>query len=471
MLQKFKNLSNKQIALLVAVISFITLYSCHFPYIVEGDTIMYLVRMEIFAQDGLFVFCQSNQVLSMVKHIGYLALLGCFRILTPFFTPEGTVTFSSCLFSSLTLAVTYLLAVRIFKDRSLAMISTLILFSIRMFLYFTLLGEQYTLQSFLIVLILLLIYDGHTMLAGIVLGLSLYASPSCGYPILAYMYLIWKRSHSWVNEVKIWILPIAIFGPCFFYFYDAYRKNVGWTMASWWSDIVTGVQGFKIVGTQMLDNLVLFSPFFVIGFILAWKQHRDLFWMFILSVVPYSWLVIGGAVTKWWVPVFPLFSMLIAVPFKKRLLKRIFSIFLLVSLVTSSTMMLIPVYNESISQRDVFIELRTYKPIIMRWSSGMLYELYGGDNKYHDILDVEIDGPPAMDRILNKTGYVYLYDYMEIQCRPETTLYGLFLKIAYNNQIVRVKERFQVIDGFDFNYTKVREFPDGTIIWNITRKD
>jgi len=309
------------------------------------------------------------------------------------------------------------------------------------------------------------------MLAGIVLGLSLYASPSCGYPILAYMYLIWKRSHSWVNEVKIWILPIAIFGPCFFYFYDAYRKNVGWTMASWWSDIVTGVQGFKIVGTQMLDNLVLFSPFFVIGFILAWKQHRDLFWMFILSVVPYSWLVIGGAVTKWWVPVFPLFSMLIAVPFKKRLLKRIFSIFLLVSLVTSSTMMLIPVYNESISQRDVFIELRTYKPIIMRWSSGMLYELYGGDNKYHDILDVEIDGPPAMDRILNKTGYVYLYDYMEIQCRPETTLYGLFLKIAYNNQIVRVKERFQVIDGFDFNYTKVREFPDGTIIWNITRKD
>jgi hypothetical protein len=319
----------------------------------------------------------------------------------------------------------------------------------------------------------LLIYDGHVAWAGVVLGLSLTASPSTGYPILAFMYLIWNRTQGLrdrlINEAKIWIIPTTIFGPILYYFYDAYHKNVGWTISSWYFDMTHGgfETGVKIVGTQMVDNFVMFIPFFILGLFFAYKQHRNLFWVFVLTVLPASPLIIGGAVTKWYVPMFPVFAMIIAVPFKRPILRKIFPVLITINLITASAMMLVPLYFESINQRTVLMSITPYKPIIMRWSSGMFYEYYAKNRTYYDILDVEIY-PETMDVILDKYGYVYLYDYMEVQCRPDTTLYGLFLKLAYNNEIVLVKERMQM--KFDLNYTIFKEYPDGTIIWKLTRK-
>lgn len=470
----FKRWNNGRFALLIFAIVFPLLFMFRIPYFVEGDTIFYASRAEKFVQ-GWDIF--YPKMLTMPKHTLYLISLGVLRWTLPFLRTEDILTLFSTFFSSVAVALTYLLGIKIFDDRKLALISAGIFFSGRMFLYYTLLGEQYTFQAFFMLVTLLLLYDKRIVLAAVVLGVSLIASPSCGYFVFAYMYLIWKNSKSLLNELKIWAIPTAIFAPILFGLGDAYRNNVGWTLSAWWYHMNRGgfVTGMKIMATSMIDNFVVFLPFVLYGIFLAYKQHREFFWIFILAVLPASPLIIGGACMKWYLPMMPLFAICTTIPFKNDPkikgfnipIRKLFPALMIINLTIISSLMLIPLYRESINQREIFVSITQVKPIIMRWSSGMLYEYYGGDRAYYDILDIE-ENTTMLDEILDKYGHIYLYDYTEVQCQPTATLYGVFLKIVYHTEPFTVMDR--ILQKFDVNYIAYREFPDGTVIWELTKK-
>ncbi len=476
--QKFNALSNKQIALLIFIIVFSILYTFRMPYVVEGDTVFYATRTELFVEDwDSFVI----KALAMVKHILYLLALGVLKTFTPFLSTQGTITLFSTFFSSLSISLTYLLSEKIFKDRNIALLSAALFFSTRMFLYFTLLGEQYTFQAFFTLVTLLLIYEDRYAWAGVVLGISLIASPSTGYYIFGFMYLIWKRSKSWKALATIWVIPTAIFAPVLIGLGRHYSKNVGWTMASAWYHIVYGevFTGAKVVASKLVDNFVLFLPFIALGLYLAYKKdnktYREIVYLFLLSVVPITPLIIIGGVGKWYLPMMPFFVLCATIPFKEsKKLRKLFPLLAIINLLIFSSMLLVPLYKESVSQHDIFTSGEMPWPIIMRWSSGTFYEYYA-NGRFYEILTVEtttIEDPVigwySLEGIFRDHGKVYLYDYTEIQCRPITSLYGVYLTIVEGDQTFTVMDRIN--RKFDVNYSIYKEFDDGTIIWELTPK-
>ena len=444
------------------------------PFVVEADVLIYLSKMMHFVTDWDMFVVKS---LSAVKHLLYFLVLGVFRVFTPFLTPESTMTLFSTFFSSLSISLTYLLSEKIFKDRKVGLISAGMLLSTRMFLYFTLLGEQYTFQAFFMLVTFLLIYDDRYTLAGIVLGISLIASPSTGYITFAYTYLIWKRTKSKVSTLKIWVIPTMIFAPVLFILRKYYSRNVGWTMNLVWHHISRGemITGIKVISTQMVDNLILFLPFLVYGCYLAFKgtnkTYKEILYLFLLTVLPASPLIISAVTAKWYLPMMPIFAICATIPFKEKVkLKKIFPLLAIVNLVVISSMLLIPLYKESINQHNIFTSGEIPEPVIMRWSSGTFYEYYSGGRPYYEIMTVENteSGWYSLDGIFEEYGRVYLYDYMEIQCRPITSLYGVFRAVVFGDEIFTVMERID--SRFDINYTIYKEFDDGTIIWELTQK-
>ena len=74
----------------------------------------------------------------------------------------------------------------------------------------------------------------------------------------------------------------------------------------------------------------------------------------------------------------------------------------------------------------------------------------------------------SLEGMFEEYGKVYLYDYTEIQCRPITSLYGVFRAIAYRDEPYTVMDRIN--SKYDIHYRTYREFDDGTIIWELTQK-
>ncbi len=444
------------------------------PYNVEADVLLYMSKMMLFVTDWNMFVAKS---LPAVKHILYFIVLGVFRVFTPFLSPESTMTLFSTFFSSLVVSLTYLLSEKIFKDRKAALISAGMLLSTRMFLYFTLLGEQYTFQAFFMLVTFLLIYNDRYSLAGVVLGISLLASPSTGYIAFAYTYLIWKRTKSKVSILKMWLIPTMIFGPVLFILREYYSRNVGWTMNLVWHHISRGdmITGIKVISTQMVDNFILFLPFLVYGCYLAFKgtnkTYKEILYLFLLTVLPASPLIISAVTAKWYLPMMPIFVICATIPFKELpKLKKIFPLLAIVNLLVISSMFLVPLYKESIDQHNIFTSGEIPEPVIMRWSSGTFYEYYSGGKPYYEIMSVELteSGWHSLEGMFEEYGKVYLYDYTEIQCRPITSLYGVFRAIAYGDEPYTVMDRIN--SKYDVNYRIYREFDDGTIIWELTPK-
>jgi len=99
MLQNFRDMRSERVALLLFTIAFPILFMCRIPYFVEGDTIFYAVRMNLFVE-GWDVFLP--RAMAMVKHLLYLIVLGTLKIATPFLRTEDTITLFSTFFSSKT---------------------------------------------------------------------------------------------------------------------------------------------------------------------------------------------------------------------------------------------------------------------------------------------------------------------------------------------------------------------------------
>ena len=474
MWQRFENMSSKKVAILIFATVFPILFIFRTPYIVEADVLLYMSKMMHFVTDwDMFVF----KSLSAVKHILYFIVLGVFRVFTPFLTPESTMILFSTFFSSLCVSLTYLLSEKIFKNRNIALISAVMLFSTRMFLYFTLLGEQYTFQAFFMLVTFLLIYEDRYSLAGIVLGISLLASPSTGYITFAYTYLIWKRSKNKISVLKIWLIPTMIFAPVLLILGKYYSRNVGWTTHLMWYHIIRGeiITGIKVLSTQMIDNFILFLPFLVYGCYLAYKGHnktyKEILYLFLLTVLPASPLIITAVTAKWYLPMMPIFVICATIPFVEwPKLKKIFPLLVIVNLVIISSMLLIPLYKESINQYNIFTSGEVPEPIIMRWSTGTFYEYYSGGRTYYEIMAVELTetGSHSLDGMFEEHGIVYLYDYIEVQCRPITSLYGVFKAVAFGDEIFTVMDRIN--SRYNINYSIYKEFDDGTIIWELAQK-
>ena len=92
------------------------------------------------------------------------------------------------------------------------------------------------------------------------------------------------------------------------------------------------------------------------------------------------------------------------------------------------------------------------------------------NREYEEILSIETteSGPNSLEWLLEEHGKIYLYDYIEVQCQPTTSLYGVVRYLIYGDELFTVMDRIN--SKYDVNYSVYREFNDGTIIWELTQK-
>jgi len=268
-----------------------------------------------------------SNILGVAHPTGYplYTILGyIFQKAIPFGTPAYRQNIMSGFFSALTLALFFLIIIKICRERTTltvaiisALVATVTLALAPIFWRLSVLSESYTLDTFFILLLILLALQKPTRriisVWALVAGLSLTNRTTLVLLLPAFFYLLWKRGwfteflHSWRPALILFIAGLSL------YLYLPIRSLanplIDWanpeTIPNLWRVLTRSAYGHgldtiskqftltQVYGPQMLEYLrALFRELNPAGIVLSaigivwlFRKRRDIAWFTIISFI------------------------------------------------------------------------------------------------------------------------------------------------------------------------------------------